>query len=139
MLRTNSRLARFNVMQYILMHYTPEEHDAPKASASNFKAVAKYILDIFFSEIKAMGENTGSVQKDFSTWCCALPSIIDCKYHYNRSAIADVSGILEQTKDEAKHYTEQQAEALLDKLILSTLAKASVAPDRPAKVIGFKD
>ena len=59
----------------------------------------------------------------FIDWCQGLPSVLDTCYFYNRSAVADLGAILQQSERERARYTESQAEQLLTHLIYQELVK----------------
>lgn len=61
----------------------------------------------------------------FVDWCQGLPSVLDTCYYYNRSAVADLGDILEQSERERAQYTEAQAEWLLTHLIYQELVKGA--------------
>jgi len=129
MLKTNSKKARENIRAYILEHFDPTNYDL-ETVPETFEEVARVILDTFESEkhyhleyIKAKGI---SMQSVFAEWCAGLPSILDTCYYYNRSAIDDLAGILEETTTEASRYTESAAEDLLTYLIYRELTKGTV-------------
>lgn len=61
----------------------------------------------------------------FIDWCQGLPSILDTCYFYNRSAVADLGAILQQSERERARYTESQAEQLLTHLIYQELVKGA--------------
>lgn len=61
----------------------------------------------------------------FIDWCQGLPSILDTCYYYNRSAVADLGDILQQSERERAQYTEEQAERLLTHLIYQELVKGA--------------
>ena len=63
-------------------------------------------------------------QERFTDWAQGLPSVLDCCYYYNRSAVDDLGAILEETDAEKARYSEQQAENLLSYLIYRELVKA---------------
>ena len=61
----------------------------------------------------------------FTDWTSGLPSVIDCLYYYNRSAVDDLAAILEETDSEKAQYSEQQAESLLTYLLYRELVKGA--------------
>jgi hypothetical protein len=62
----------------------------------------------------------------FTDWCAGLPSVLDTCYYYNRSAVADLAAILEETPAEAERFTETQAEELLTALIYRELKRGAM-------------
>lgn len=53
----------------------------------------------------------------FFDWCQGLPSVIDTCYYYNRSAVKDLAGILEEPEEKFSKYNESDAEQKLTSLI----------------------
>ena len=49
----------------------------------------------------------------FYEWDSGLPCVLDCGYFYNRSAVADLGDILEETEEEKKRFDEMHAEDML--------------------------
>ena len=125
MLKTNSKQAKENIKQYIIDGFTPENYTDGKIEG--FENIAKYILKTFRSEKYNIKEDFKYYHNNelaaFFDWCQGLPSLIDTCYYYNRSAVADVAKILEQTETEAARYTEEQAEQLLTNLIYKELLR----------------
>lgn len=120
MIKTNSKEARAKVRAYIVENFT--DYDQRSAEGRSFEEVASYIAEGFACEKIAYNkEKRGrnfdhyhcSLQDLFEEWAQGLPSILDCCYYYNRSAVKDLGDILEQTEEERNKYTEQQAEKLL--------------------------
>lgn len=125
MLRTNSKKAIFNIREYIYKNFNGEGYDdAPESGSSDFKTVAKFIYNVFQNETKY--SRTINLQDKFEQWSQGLPCVLDTCYHYNRSAVADLAEILEETAEEAAKYTEQKAEVMLDRLIYRELVKETL-------------
>lgn len=124
MLKTNSKKARENIRLYIVDNFTPENYtDNPP---QEWPQIAAFILDIFQSEKPPIGSYTRmSEQKRFTDWAQGLPSVLDCCYYYNRSAVDDLAAILEETDSEKAQYSEQQAESLLTYLLYRELVKGA--------------
>ncbi len=120
MLKTNSKKARENVRAYILKHFDPSDYNEWAGSANDFHAVACFILDTCQTE-KQYGYLRGF--KMFLDWCQGLPSVLNTCYFCDRSAVADLAEILEETEEEAKRYTESDAEKLLTLLIWREIEK----------------
>ena len=123
MLKTNSKKARENIRGYILNNFTPENYtDNPP---QEWPEIAAFILDTFKSEKPAIRSYARMTEQErFTDWAQGLPSVIDCCYYYNRSAVDDLGAILEETDSEKDRYSEQQAESLLTSLIYRELIKA---------------
>ena len=124
MLRSNTRKARENVRAYIMEYFTPESYtDNPP---QEWPEVAAFILDTFRSENPPEGAYSRmSEQERFTDWAQGLPSVLDCCYYYNRSAVDDLGAILEETDEEKAQYSEQQAESLLTYLLYRELVKGA--------------
>ena len=125
MLRTNSKKAAENIRAYIVGGFSPEGYtDNP---LQKFPEIAAFILDTFRSEKYGCPQDVryyhGSEAAAFADWCAGLPSILDTCYFYNRSAVADLADILQETPEEAARYTGQDAGQLLTWLIYRELKK----------------
>lgn len=124
MLRTNSKKAIDNVKNYIKQDldyleenhgYTPETDDEMLAS----------IYGIFLSE-KSYDLQRSHYMNEyaiFKDWAQGLAMGGLFCYYYNRSAVADLGDILEETDDERSKYSEADAEELLTKLIYREVVK----------------
>jgi len=127
MLKTNSKKARENVQEYIMNNFDGSGYDIQQPET--FKETAEIIYNTFLAE----HWNSENIKRyyhfnrfaSFCDWCSGLPSILDCCYYYNRSAVDDVAGILEETEAEKARYTERKAEELLTLLIYRELEKAA--------------
>lgn len=125
MLKTNSKKAAENIRVYIMENFTPENYtDTPP---TNFREICRFILNTYESEKCYSREY--AIQKNipdqaiFREWAAGLPSVLDTCYYYNRSAVADLGKILEETPAEMERYTESQAEKLLTDLIYKELVR----------------
>lgn len=129
MLRTNSKKAKENVRAYILGHFDPCDYDERTGSEESFPDVAKFIFQTFQTEkryaacAERRSSSFGPSFDGFLDWCQGLPSVLDTCYFYNRSAVADLAEILEETEEEARRYTESDAEKLLTLLIWREIEK----------------
>ena len=120
MIKTNSKKAIENIKNYVMENYTPGNYDDDETKVT-FEDRAAFILKVFRDEAKAASFD--DTQQGFIEWCAGLPSILDTCYYYNRSAKADLGGILEETAEERDKYTESEAERLLSILIYRELLK----------------
>ena len=127
MLRTNTKKAITNLQQYIINNYTPDGYDDAPATTDSFQTIAAYIYNTFIDEVGGwyVKNGRGSYQEAFEYWTAGLPSILDCLYHYNRSAIDDLGSILEENEAEKAQFQEWEAEAKLTYLIYRTLSTAN--------------
>lgn len=125
-LKTNSKQARSNVRAYIMQHADFSGYDIDPGG--HFPDVARAIMSIFREEKKRC--HIGPLEHPylheelrFIDWCQGLPSVLDTCYYYNRSAVADLGAILQQSIEKREQYEESQAEELLTKLIYKELKK----------------
>lgn len=125
MLKTSSKKAKENIQQYIVDNFTPESYT--DENIKGFENIATYTLNTFRSEKYNCKEDyryyNNNEQLAFIDWCAGLPSLLDTCYYYNRSAVADVAKILEQSESESKKYSESESERLLTMLIYRELKR----------------
>lgn len=125
MLRANCKQAHENIRAYITENFTPENYtDTPPTT---FPEICRFILEIYKEESYYSQEYAHSRhipdQEIFRDWVAGLPSVLDTCYYYNRSAVADLGKILEETPAEMERFTEYQAEKLLTDLIYKELVR----------------
>ena len=127
MLKTNSKKARENVRAYIVANFGAEGYENRPDESATFPEIARFILEQFRAEkyhlpqdFRYYGYNEA---RAFADWCAGLPSVIDTCYYYNRSAVADLGAILEETETKRNRYTEADAESLLTALIYRELTR----------------
>ena len=125
MLKTNSKQARENTRKYIMNHFDSTGYT--DTAPGNWEDIASFILDTFENE-KCKYDlrfKAGKISRQdlFVDWCQGLPSILDTCYYYNRSAVADLAGILEETDAEKARFTEAQAELMLSRMIYMELRR----------------
>lgn len=126
MLRTNCKQVKEALKAYIVDNYDGENYEAgtPEAEAQTFEEKARVILAdvkrVKGYEVKRSNRYTW--QDAFCDWCAGLPSLLDCSYHYNVSAVDLLGDMLDETEDERNRYTEQEAEEMLDKLLYRELS-----------------
>ena len=127
MLKTNSKKARENIHQYIINHFTPGSYTDEKIEG--FKNIATFIINTFRSEKYSSKQDFKYYHNNeaaaFADWCAGLASVLDTCYYYNRSAVDDVAGILEETETEKSRFSEPEAEKLLTALIYRELIRGS--------------
>ena len=123
MLKTNSKKAKENLINYIIDNFTPENYT--KTPPEEWNEIATFIFNTFRSEKYSRPEDYRYYNNNeltaFIDWAQGLPSILDTCYFYNRSAIDDLGAILEETETEKKKYNETDAEQLLTRLIYKVL------------------
>ena len=121
MLRTNTKKAIENIRAYIIKGFDGTNYGIE--TPETFEEVAKVIYNTFAEEYLYEYNRRRNEQEVFVEWCAGLPSIIDTCYYYNRSAVADLGDILEETEEERKRYTEAQAEETLSRLIYREITR----------------
>ena len=125
MLKTNSKKARENIRAYIMENFSAESYT--KTPPETWPEIARFILETFRSEkyncINDYRYYHMNEYAAFFDWCAGLPSLLDTCYFYNRSAVKDLTVILEETETESGKYDESDAEKLLTALIYRELKK----------------
>ena len=128
MLKTNTKKARENLRNYIMENFDPSNYD-PAPVPDTWPAIAAFILETFRQEkyysLEYMQRAGLSEQKVFTEWAAGLPSVLDTCYFYNRSAVNDLGGILEESESEKARYTESAAEICLTHLIYRELLEGA--------------
>lgn len=113
-MKTTNRQARLNVRQYILDHFDPCGYDF--TGPCTFQNVSRFILEVHASEKQYSPEYQAAKgftnEMVFADWCQGLPSVLDTCYYYNRSAVADLGDILEQSERERAQYTEADPKSI---------------------------
>lgn len=124
MLRPNTTKARENIRNYIINNFDCSGY-APDPVPESWPDVAAFILATFRAEKYSRPEDYKYYNRSeisaFFDWAAGLPSLLDTCYYYNRSAVDDLAGILEQNEKEKAKYTESQAEIFLTNLIYREL------------------
>lgn len=125
MLKTNSNQARANVRAYIVENFDASGYtDTPPES---WPEIARFIYETFRAEKYSLPQDFQYYHNNenaaFLDWCAGLPSVLDTCYFYNRSAVDDVAGILEETETEKARFSESDAETLLTALIHKEIRK----------------
>lgn len=127
MLKSTTKKARENIKSYILQNFNPENYagypDEFCGDEKNFDDVKKYILKIFRKEYCTDYKCVSPENAKFYEWASGLPCVLDCRYFYNRSAVADLGDILEETEEEKKRFDEMNAENMLTWLIYRELTR----------------
>ena len=125
MLKTNSKKARENIKNYIINNFSPESYT--DAAPETWPEIARFILETFRSEkysapadYRYYNHNESAA---FADWCAGLPSLLNTCYFYNRSAVADLAEILEESETERAKYSESDAERVLTYLIYKELIR----------------
>lgn len=125
MLKTNSKKATENIRAYIMENFSAESYT--ETQPETWPEIARFILKTFRSEkYNCINDYRYYHMNEYSAffdWCAGLPTLLDTCYFYNRSAIKDLSRILEETETESSKYDESDAEKLLTTLIYRALIK----------------
>ena len=123
MLRTNSKKALENLDSYLMEHAEDiaDNYGLEIANMSDFANVA--LNHCFYVEMIKFNKNAGrtSYRDLFGSWAAGLALPIFDYYYCNAKDI--VSGILEETEEEASRYTEEAARELLTTMIWNRLNK----------------
>ena len=122
MLKTTCKKALDNIRAYIIKNYDPSSYDLPVET--DFPAICKQIITVWMHEKGQYMKWNESFFDSFSDWCSGLPSILDCCYYYNRSAVDDLGAILEETEEEKARFDERKAERELTWLLYREISKA---------------
>lgn len=124
MLKTNSKKARENIRAYIMERENVAEY-AEISKNPTFEEIAAAIYMDFYRAYNSDYIHRTYLEQDyFAEWAAGLPGILDTCYYYNRSAVDDLAGILEETETEKAKYKEADAEKLLSYLIYREIEKA---------------
>lgn len=118
-IRTNSKQARKNVVDYIRQYNEDDLQEAGLQGCSDAEML-QYIKDQFTRE--AVYENNlrrcgWSLYTVFKDWAGGLPLGQLFVYLLRRSAVDDLGDILQETDAEKAKYTEDQTEECLTRLI----------------------
>ena len=125
MLKSNSNKARENIIKYIMERHSCEEYATAPADFTQFEAVAAAIYADFDRVTNTPIYAKMSYCDRFAEYAAGLPGILDTCYYYNRSARADLCGILEETPEESEKYSEAAAEKLLSYLIYREIERSA--------------
>lgn len=125
MLKTNSKKARENVIRYIMDRENTAEYAENIAENPTFDDIAAAIYSDFMRVTNNEAYRKMSFSDRFAEYAAGLPGIIDTCYYYNRSALDDLSEILEETEAEKEKYTESEAEKLLSMLIYREIERSA--------------
>ena len=129
-LRTNTKQARKNIVNYILedMDYIKEraEYDNIEINEDDTNRTLAYIYNIFWEEVgnwtvKNLRKTTFEAFKD---WAQGLAMGGLFCYYYNIDAVELLGDILEETEAERNKYNQEQAENMLTYLIYRECEKA---------------
>lgn len=128
MLKTNSKKARENLRAYIMERENVAEYAENISNDPTFEEIAAAIYADFYRVYNSdYVKKTYAPADYFAEWAAGLPGILDTCYYYNRSAVDDLGGILEETETEKAKYKETDAEKLLSYLIYREIEKGAKA------------
>ena len=118
MLRTNSKKARANVIEYIKQDagYLEDNYEYIAETDQEFLAS---VYGVFLSEKSYELQKNKYINQYslFKEWAQGLAMGGLFCYYYNRSAVDDLGDILEETEEERQRYSESEAEEMLTRLI----------------------
>lgn len=135
MLRTNEKKVNEKVKNYIVEHFRDFQlenpayeydhiHTIESVNANNYTEVCNAINCIFFCEMLENDKrwNAGRLSRAdaFVNWCQGLPTALDCDY-YLHSAVDLLGEWLEETEEEKKKFSEQQAETKITQILYREL------------------
>ncbi len=125
MLKTNSKLVRENITNYIVSWSRDYIADQYGRELETDADVLRAVYEIFIDE-KRHDFNWGKVPEIdvFSDWASGLALGGLFCYYYNRSAVDDLGSILDETDAERERYTETDAENMLTRLIYRETSRA---------------
>lgn len=128
-LRTNTKKAIENIRAYIMDNFAPEGYtDNPP---EDFTGAAAFILDAFRTEKFHLPQDMCYYHNNefaaFVDWCSGLPSVLDTRCYYIRSAVEALGAILEETAEEKARFSEAEAEQRLTWLLYRELKKGESA------------
>ena len=138
MLKTNTKKAIENIRKYIVDNFNGYEDGnserikelAEEDLNENFPQLARYINNAFYWEYVHYDTRRNiSTFELFKEWAQGLPSVLNCDYYCNRSAVTDLGDILEETEQERNKYSESDAEDMLTRLIYRELEKFDDLPE----------
>lgn len=125
MLKTNSKIVRERIKNYIIDNFSFENYkNEGIVEPKTFHEIANFIWDSFMDCQSEHDLYCKNRQELFSDWCCGLPSILDTTpYHYLGSAVDLLGNILEETESEKARFDEMDAVRLMDYLIYREIIK----------------
>lgn len=126
MLRSNSKIAKQNLLDYIRTHsadYLSDNYGIDPAEIESKADLFRTIYGIFRDEMNPANGYYSRYPEyvAFKDWASGLAMGSLFCYFYNRPARADLAEILEETPAEAEKYTEEQAEEMLTRLLYREL------------------
>lgn len=127
-LRTNSKKAMENLYNYIRDYsedYLQDSYSTDPATIESKSGLYKAIYNIFRQEMRPDCPYYSRKPEIvcFKDWASGLAMGGLFCYYYNREAVKDLAGILEETEEEASKFTEDRAEELLTSLIYREIRK----------------
>lgn len=127
-LRTNSKKAMENLYNYIREYsedYLQDNYSIDPATIESKAGLYQTIYDIFRQEMRPECPYYSRKPERvcFTDWASGLAMGGLFCYYYNREAVKDLAGILEETETESAKYKESDAEDLLTSLIYREVRK----------------
>lgn len=127
MLRTNSKKAKENLVNYLIDGARDCDYIITEGVTND--NILYSIASTFNKEMLGFNVYGQSILryyyhndlfKAFNDWCAGLCSAINTDY-YLHNAVDTLGDILEETKEERNRFTEEQAEEMMTKLLFRTL------------------
>ncbi|MBO5969190.1 MAG: hypothetical protein J6S14_11915 [Clostridia bacterium] len=125
-IRTNSKIARKNIIDYIRKYNADDLEENGLENCSDAEML-QYIRDGFTRQ--ACYENNlrrcgGNMFQVFKDWAQGLAMGNLFCYYYNRPAHDDLARLLDETPEQSAKYTEDQAADCLTRLIFREIWEA---------------
>lgn len=121
MLGINDKKTRENIRKYIVENFNPDGYNFEK-TPETWHEISMAIMDTFKEE-KKYDRSSPMYRVLFVSWCQGLPSILNCCYYYNRSAVEDVKKILEYQEGDKFYRNKSECESLITELMWCEICK----------------
>ena len=116
MLKTNSKIAKDRVREYVLNSINDEWQADYNGLISYQEAKAMITDDFTARAYSSPWERRQNRQTAFIEFLKGLPYYF-ADYYYDRNAVELLGDMLEETEEERSRYSEDQAEEMLSRLI----------------------
>lgn len=124
MLKTNSKIARTAVRNWIMMSADFTGYDEYEHKEMDFNETAKALLEI--CNVEKFYQSYPNEEAMLTDWFQGLPSVLDtAEYIYHCNAVDLLGGFLQETEAEKARFTESQAEKMLNHLIADEILKGA--------------
>ena len=106
---------------YIESRFDPTNYGRKQEDFTTFHDIAVFVFETFAAEYRLSDPNTlryyRTQENAFISWLQGLPSVLDPHYYYKGSAVDLVGNWLQESEEERKRFTEEQAEYYASRLI----------------------